>query len=149
MKIIYRPLNIQDEEEIKYVIEMDSTVPTQFDDWQHVSEEWKIKRLEELKELKEKDFFQVAEFESKIVGFHYVTVSKWNFEVGSIITTWIHPDFRGKKIAQTLKIKGEEWLKSKGVKYLCTGVHIDNTKMRAINEKSGFVLRTNGYAKML
>ncbi len=143
----FRPLNSQDENELNFVIQTDYQIPLQFDEWQKVSEEHQQNRKSELKKLSDKDYFIICEEKNSIIGFHYLQITKWNFEIAMIITTWVHPSHRGLGIAKKMKEMGEEWARKNKVKRILTGVHIDNTPMNNLNLASGFILRTNGYMK--
>jgi RimJ/RimL family protein N-acetyltransferase len=147
--MIFRPLNIQDTNEIDFVMEIDYQIPSTFDAWHVVSDEHKQNRKIELSKLTEKDFFIVCELDEKLIGFHYLQITKWNSQIAMINTTWVSPLHRGKKIAIQMKKLAEEWAKSKGVERILTGVHIDNAPMNKINQESGFILRTNGYMKKI
>jgi len=55
--------------------------------------------------------------------------------------TVVRPEYRGKGIAQAVKVKAAAWAKSKGLKYIRTHNDAENAPMLAINRKIGFAKR--------
>ncbi|MFC6841324.1 GNAT family N-acetyltransferase [Xanthomonas theicola] len=57
---------------------------------------------------------------------------------------WVHPDHRGRGMAQKLKELGEEWARAMGSQFMDSNVRIDNSNMIKLNEQLGYaVVRLN------
>jgi GNAT superfamily N-acetyltransferase len=54
------------------------------------------------------------------------------------LVTGVLPDYRGRRIAQALKLKGILLAKERGAAYIRTQNHADNASMLAVNKKLGF-----------
>jgi mycothiol synthase len=81
--------------------------------------------------------FVVAIFEGRYVGLNNLGVdSNGNTFVD---VTGVLPEFRGRGLAQALKLKGIEWALGQGIKEMATSNDLVNTPMLAVNEKMGFV----------
>jgi len=53
--------------------------------------------------------------------------------------TAVAPSFRGRGIAQALKVRAIRWARENGVRWFFTSSEIDNARMIAINERLGYV----------
>lgn len=62
---------------------------------------------------------------------------------------WVHPEYRKKGIAKSLKEMGETWAISKGCKFMDTNVRVSNTNMRSLNESLGYEVARLNYRKSL
>lgn len=81
--------------------------------------------------------FCVAIFDGRYIGLNNIGVdSNGNAFVD---VTGVLPEFRGRGLAQALKLKGIEWAISHGIKEMATSNDLVNAPMLAVNEKIGFV----------
>jgi mycothiol synthase len=81
--------------------------------------------------------FVVAIFDGQYVGVNNIGVdSNGNSFVD---VTGVLPAFRGRGLAQALKLKGIEWALSQGIKKMFTSNDLINAPMLAVNQKFGFV----------
>ncbi len=140
MDVFYRRVNYENLCELKLIAEADARIPLSYDPRYIFAEASITARLVFYKELTEDDFFEVAETGNAVVGFHVIRRIPYppNLYVGSVISLWVHPEFRLQGIARNLKVRGEHWARSKGLVFLQTHVHVDNMRMLEVN-------RTNGY----
>jgi GNAT superfamily N-acetyltransferase len=101
--------------------------------------------------IAETDFFEVAECDGKICGFHIV--KKINYPplqwAGVILSLWVSDEVREQGIGTKLKQRGEAWAKSQNFLFLQTAVHPTNQKMLSINEKNGFSIAQYNMRKRL
>lgn len=85
-------------------------------------------------------------------GERYVGLVMMGFEPDGItglnISTGVEREYRGRKIAQALKLHGIRYAKSKGLKRLVTHNDSKNVGMLAINDKLGYV-RQPGFYKLI
>jgi GNAT superfamily N-acetyltransferase len=143
MEIEYRKIDRENLEELKFVAEEDSKIPLLYDSeftWNELSIS---ARLEFYKhQITYNDYFEVAIFEDRIVGFHIVKKVPYppDLFAGVIITLWVSPLARGKGVGTSLKLRAEKWAKDLSLSYLQTGVHPNNPQMLSINEKNGFTV---------
>ena len=137
MTIAYRKVDRENLEELKFVAEEDSRIPLLYDPeytWNDLST---LARLEFYKhQISDQDYFEVAVFNDKIVGFHIVKKVPYppDLFAGIIITLWVSPQARGEGIGTSLKLRGEKWAKDLSLACLQTGVHPNNPQMLSINE---------------
>ncbi len=81
--------------------------------------------------------FCIAIFDGRYVGINNLGIdSNGNAFVD---VTGVLPEFRGRGLAQALKLKGIEWAISQGIKEMATSNDLVNAPMLAVNEKMGFV----------
>jgi mycothiol synthase len=81
--------------------------------------------------------FVVAIFGGRYIGLNNIGIdSNGNAFVD---VTGVLPEFRGRSLAQALKLKGIEWAISQGIKKMATSNDLVNAPMLAVNEKLGFV----------
>ncbi len=141
----FRRASIENDLEIKFIAEIDNTIPALFDSDFVVNEQMNQDRMKFLKACKEEDFFDVVLADNKnIVAFHVVKkVPHFDRFAGRIDTLWIAPDHRKKGLAAALKLRAEKWAQEQGLDHLHTWVHADNRKMISLNEKMGY--RTVNY----
>lgn len=85
-------------------------------------------------------------------GERYVGLVMIGFDPDGItglnISTGVEREYRGRKIAQALKLQGIRYAKSKGLKRLVTHNDSENVGMLAINDKLGYV-RQPGFYKLI
>jgi mycothiol synthase len=81
--------------------------------------------------------FVVAIFDGRYIGLNNIGIdSNGNAFVD---VTGVLPEFRGRGLAQALKLKGIEWAISQGIEEMATSNDLVNAPMLAVNEKMGFV----------
>lgn len=140
MNLTYRKLDRINPAELRFVAEQDSKIPLQYDSEYSWNDKSIDNRLDYYKRISDDDFFEVAELDRKIIGFHLIHKAPYppEFQIGIIATLWVDPNFRGKGIGSELKARGEKWARDRKLKFLQTGVHPSNVAMLDINKKSGF-----------
>ena len=136
----FRPANLQDEAEVKFLAEVDMTIPAKFDKDFVINEQMTLDRAKFLKSVTENDFFELAlDEDKKIVGFHLVKkVPHFDKFAGRIDTLWVSPEFRKHGLASDLKTHAEVWAAEHKLDHLHTWVHSDNVKMISINRRMGY-----------
>jgi mycothiol synthase len=83
------------------------------------------------------DAFCVAIFDGRYVGINNLGIdSNGNAFVD---VTGVLPEFRGRGLAQAIKLRGIEWAISQGMSEMATSNDLVNTPMLRVNEKMGFV----------
>lgn len=139
-EISYRRANFNSESELQFLAEMDSRIPLEFDPLYQWNEKNIQQRLEHYKRTKEDDFFGVAIFQGKIVGFHALNIIPYPpaLRIATISTLWVDPGFRKQGIARALKLQAEAWAKKQELAFIQTNVHKDNSKMLSLNNSMGF-----------
>lgn len=151
MDILFRSANKEDDIELTIIAELDSKIPILYDP----DFPWDNNVVEARKELFRKqldadDFFDVAISDGKIIGFHIVKkIPYGKVFAGLIITLWTDQNFRGRGIAKALKERAEDWARKLNLDHLQTGVHANNKRMLAINEKNGFQITQYNLKKKL
>jgi predicted kinase/GNAT superfamily N-acetyltransferase len=137
---IFRRANLQDEAEIKFLAEIDMTIPAKFDKDFVINEQMTLDRAKFLKSVNDNDFFEVViDKNENIVGFHVVKkVPHFNKFAGRIDTLWVSPSSQKHGLASDLKKHAEAWAIEHNLGHLHTWVHSDNTKMISINERMGY-----------
>jgi GNAT superfamily N-acetyltransferase len=151
MEILYRRVNYENLCELKLMAEADARIPLAYDPSYIFAEASISARLDYYKELAEDDFFEVAAMESAVVGFHIIRRTAYppNLYVGSVISLWVHPEFRRKGIAGNLKVRGEHWARSKSLMFLQTHVHVENKRMLEVNRSNGYEVADLNLRKVL
>ena len=141
MDLIYRNINKDDLSEVRIIAEIDARIPLGFDTSYNFTEAAVDSRFEYLTSVPNEDFFEVVTSRGAIVGFHLVKKIPYtpNFLIGSIITLWVHPDFRNIGIASKLKSRAEMWARENGLIFMQTNVHESNTRMLKINQSNGYI----------
>lgn len=136
----FRRANLQDEAEVKFLAEVDMTIPAKFDKDFVINDQMTLDRAKFLKSVNENDFFEVAVDENEnIVGFHVVKkVPHFDKFAGRIDTLWVSPSDRKHGLASELKTHAESWADENNLDHLHTWVHSDNTKMISINTRMGY-----------
>ncbi len=81
--------------------------------------------------------FCVAIFDGQYVGINNIGVDVNNNAFVDV--TGVLPNFRGRGLAQALKLKGIEWALTQGIKKMFTANDLINAPMLAVNQKFGFV----------
>ena len=143
MEISYRSVDLNNSKEMAEIAATDMTIPALFDSLFTVNEKTIAERLNQLMKFKPDDFFEAAiSSDGKIVGYHALTQfnTPHGLMAADVQTLWVDPDFRQKGIAKTLKARGEEWAKVRGLHHISTFVSAKNKKMLTLNEKNGFEL---------
>ncbi len=140
MEISYRRADFTNNSELRIIGEVDARIPLAYDTG-HVFAEASISaRLDFYQQLAEDDFFDVATAGNDLIGFHIIRKTPYPPElfIGSIISLWVHPDYRGKGIAGNLKARGEYWARAKSLEFLQTQVHVQNQRMIEVNREHGY-----------
>ena len=141
IKITYRSVDFNNENELLFTAKMDVQIPAKFDVEFPTDEKMLHDRLKHFKEkFNQEDYFELALVDYKIVGFHIIKKQPYfdNKNVGNIYTLWVSPEFRRSGIAKELKKRGEDWAKKFNLDHLYTFVHVDNSKMLSLNKKLGY-----------
>jgi mycothiol synthase len=81
--------------------------------------------------------FVVAVFEGQYVGLNNLGVDSNGHSFVDV--TGVLPEFRGRGLAQALKLIGIEWALKQGIKKMFTANDLVNAPMLAVNQKFGFV----------
>ncbi len=144
MEIIYRKINLQDAHEMETIAAIDMSIPALFDPIFEANEKTILDRLEQFKNCKSDDFFEVAvSSDGKIIGFHFMNKFK-SAPLGTLAahvqTLWVDPAFRNQGIGANLKKRGEEWAQNEGLDHISTFVHGKNSSMLKLNRKLGYEL---------
>ena len=137
----FRRVNFEDPAELGFIAEIDSKIPLQYDPNFLWSEQSIAAKLDQyIKQISVDDYFEVAQSENRIVGFHAIKKMPYppDLFAAAIFTLWIDPEYRGHKIAGNLKDRGEKWAKQNNCKYMITNVHAQNAQMLALNQNAGF-----------
>lgn len=143
MSIIYRRVELADENEMLLIAEIDMAIPALFDSTFEVNAKTISERLGQLMKCKADDFFEVAvHADGKIVGYHFMNKFKGphGAMAAEVQTLWVHHDFRKQGIATLLKERGEKWAQDQKLEYISTFVHGKNLSMLALNKNLGFEL---------
>lgn len=140
MDLVFRKVDKENIREMRFIAEADSRIPLEYDPTYIFNESSIETRLEFYKNLSDDDFFEVVVKANEIVAFHIVKKIPYppNFHIGNIITSWVHPDYRGQGFLAKLKTNAESWAKKSKLIFMQTNVHKDNVRMLNINEKNGF-----------
>lgn len=141
MAIIYAPLNINDETELRSAGYIHESTPQNWDPTYKVTDERVLFWVDYLKNLltKEKSYAVVAKDGSAIVGLHWLKLhDKFGKPSAYIESLWVQEDFRKQGVGQELKRLGEAWAKAAGAKVITTSVHYANKSMIDFNLKLGF-----------
>jgi mycothiol synthase len=94
------------------------------------------KSILEISWAREEAFF-VAIFDGHYVGANNIGIDSNGHAFVDV--TGVLPEFRGRGLAQALKLKGIEWALRQGIKEMATSNDLVNAPMLAVNEKMGFV----------
>ena len=126
--------------EMRFIAEMDSRIPLDYDPHYGFTDASIDDRLKFYQQIKTDDFFEVATDGTEVVAFHIVLKGHYppDVKIGNVITLWVDSNYRGKGIAADLKARAETWAKTNGLAFLQTNVHKNNTRMLAINESNGY-----------
>ena len=124
-----------DIQELRKVVIIDNTIPKKFDPTWIADELALNERIVAFQKLTDADFFEVVYDASAIVAFHMI---RGKLPIAHIWTLWVHPEYRGKKLAKGLKEKGLKWAKDKGYSFIQTAVNTANTRMGEINLSTGY-----------
>jgi GNAT superfamily N-acetyltransferase len=81
--------------------------------------------------------FCVAVFDGQYVGVNNIGVDVNNNAFVDL--TGVLPEYRGRGLAQALKLIGTEWALTQGIKKMFTANDLVNAPMLAVNQKFGFV----------
>lgn len=83
------------------------------------------------------------------VGFNslFITKDYSGNEYGKIVILFVLPEHRGKGIGASLKVDGESWLRSRGVKKVITEIDAKNERMLEISKKNGFRIKSYTFEK--
>lgn len=141
MAIIYTPLNINDETELRSAAYIHESTPQNWDPSYKVTEDRVLFWVDYLKNLltKEKSFAIVAKNGNSVVGLHWLKMTeKFGKPCAYIESLWVQEDCRKSGVGSELKRRGEEWAKAQGAKIITTSVHYTNKKMIEYNLKKGF-----------
>ena len=141
MAIIYTPLNINDETELRSAAYIHESTPQNWDPTYKVTDARVLFWIDYLKSLllNEKSFAVVAKEGSLIVGLHWLKMAdKFGKPCADIESLWVQEDHRKSGVGSELKRLGEEWAKSQGAKIITTSVHYTNKKMIEFNLNKGF-----------
>lgn len=128
--------------EMRFIAEVDCRIPLEYDPDHTFAKSSIDSRLEFYYQLAADDFFEVVAHDKTIVAFHIVKKGPYppDFQVGNIITLWVHPNYRGQQLAFQLKSRAEHWARHSGLILMQTSVHKDNQRMLQLNEESGYEL---------
>lgn len=141
IEIQFRPVQIDNESEMRKIAEIDMTIPALFDSAFQVNEKTILERLEQLKKCKDDDFFLLAiDPNEEIVGYHFLNKTQHpnGLAIAFVQTLWVKPEFRKKGIATELKKRAEEWAREMKLDHISTFVSNKNTSMLALNESLGY-----------
>ena len=141
MAIIYTPLNINDETELRSAAYIHESTPQNWDAAYKVTDERILFWVDYLKNIltKEKSFVLLAKEGASVVGLHWLKMTeKFGKPCAYIESLWVHNDQRKSGIGSELKRQGEEWAKAQGATVITTSVHYTNKKMIDFNLKKGF-----------
>jgi GNAT superfamily N-acetyltransferase len=135
-----RPVDKESIKEMRFIAEMDSRIPLEYDSTYIFDDSSIDFRLQYYSKLKPDDFFEVIEYNTSIVAFHIVSKFPYppNFFAGNISTLWVHPDHRNKGLAKELKSKAETWAKDQKLIFIQTNVSVNNKRMLKINESNNY-----------
>jgi mycothiol synthase len=81
--------------------------------------------------------FVVAIFDGQYVGVNNLGIDSNGHSFVDV--TGVLPEFRGRGLAQALKLKGIQWALAQGITKMFTANDLVNAPMLAVNEKFGFV----------
>ena len=142
MNISFRRAHLHDPQEIRFICEIDSTIPPLFDTEFLIDEAVVQSRIKEYTEkLTDDDFFDVAVTDTgRVVGFHILHIKPHfkNAKKAMVHTLWVAENFRKQKIAQTLKNRAESWAKFHKLNHIETWVSKKNENMIKLNQNLGF-----------
>ncbi len=79
-----------------------------------------------------------------IVGFNSLWITEGNTKenCGKICILYVLPEYRGQGIARQLKLEGEKWLKSRGIRRVVTEIDAKNDRMLKISRQAGFRIKS-------
>lgn len=141
MAIIYTPLNINDETELRSAAYIHESTPQNWDPNYKVTDARVLFWVDYLKNIltTEKSFVLLAKDGSSVVGLHWLKMTeKFGKPCAYIESLWVHDDHRKSGVGSELKRQGEEWARSQGAKVITTSVHYTNKKMIEFNLNKGF-----------
>ncbi len=138
----FRPLNINDDNEIQLIAEIDAYLPFEYDPDYKLDTDSVYDCYLRLKKYFQ-DYptyiFILGWDQNQIVAAHFVIMKEQKKKkIASVLITWVHKDYRGKGLAKKMKIDGEAWAKKHGAEEMSTHVHQNNQKMYEINLKAGY-----------
>lgn len=126
MSITYRKYDLNNEDEIKFIAQIDAEIPALYDSDFTADEKTILERLDFIKKsIKPDDFYEVAVTEqNQVVGFHFVKKIMYlgKIPAGSVYTLWVHPDYRGQGIATSLKVRSEDWARLQNLDHIHLGL---------------------------
>lgn len=136
----FRRAQINDDKEIKFIAEIDNTIPAKFDSDFIVTDKMNEDRVKFLKSCKDEDFFEVVlDSKKNIVAFHLVKkIPYFDRFAGRIDTLWVSPAHRMNGLALSLKQRAEKWALTQDLDHLHTWTHSDNKRMISLNKKIGY-----------
>ncbi|MFZ4715553.1 MAG: GNAT family N-acetyltransferase [Bacteriovoracaceae bacterium] len=142
MNFNFRVANKENLKEMKFIGEKDARIPLEYDSHFIFTEASIDSRLDFYKQLSDNDFFEVVTSDESIIAFHIVKKSPYppNFQMATIISLWVDPQYRRLGLAAKLKSRAEKWAKDEGISFIQTGVHKNNARMLLINESNGYEL---------
>ncbi|MGZ3772698.1 MAG: GNAT family N-acetyltransferase [Bdellovibrio sp.] len=140
MEIEFRRIDFNNKDELLFIAKTDVTIPALFDS-DFLTDELAIdKMLQALEKFTPQDFCEVGvNSKCKIVAYHIIKKMPYlSHFAGSIYTLWVDPEYRKQGIATEIKKRGEAWAKQSGLDHLYTWVHVDNSKMKKLNQDMGY-----------
>lgn len=155
-KIVYRPINLDNFEEVRYFFITheyswrDSDPATFVARSEEKRDEVAKNYIEKLKDGSEKFYCLGAFIGDELIGSHFLDRYMIDGQKACHIHgLWIDSAYRNKGIAMTLKKKGEEWAKSKGCVLMDANVKVSNKNMISLNEKLGYEVARYNFRKRL
>ena len=142
MNISYRPANLSDLNELRFIAEIDAAIPPRHDADFIFDEEAIQKQMDFLlKKVSVEDFFEIAvDDKNTVIGYHLVKKTPYirNLFAGAVYTLWVSPDYRKKGIGSTLKRRGENWARESALDHIYTWINSKNLESISLNEKLGY-----------
>lgn len=94
--------------------------------------------LKKIKKTKEEDIYiSVVEDDYNLIGFLWATRES-DYTSFMIMSLYIEPLYRNKRLASMLKVEFEAWCKNNDIKKIKTTVNVKNKKMIDLNIKLGY-----------
>jgi len=153
MEISFRNANTLNLDEIRYIAEIDSSIPPVHDSDFRCDEETIQKEMEFLiKKLSADDFFEVAvDSKDKVIGFHVVKKTPYirDLFAGAVYTLWVAPEFRKNGIGSALKKRGEDWARRLELDHIYTWINAKNEQSILVNQKLGYEITNYKLRKKL
>ena len=133
-------LNFGDAEEVRRIAQLHLRAPLDWIQGYEVKDEAVEQTFKVLTEssANPKTHVIVARANTKLIGFHWISVVDEQLPSGRIESLWVDEAQRRRGIARQLKKHGEAWFKEQGVKRITTKVFYVNQKMIELNLKEGF-----------